>query len=294
MTALWFCLICMVSTSLISLISSHIYRRESMLTSELMSFVSFVPGFLCALVMLRVPLHFSSHILIVLFIKNIFYCLSFYFRYESLRKFGPFVGALMLGTQPVIIFLFGLIFLGEFLSWTQMLSMILVAAALLLLSIGKCTLSAGRITSTDFLKYYAFPTIASTLAIILDRYFLSGQISSEDFFVIDRIVLLPAFLLSLLLIKRENIKVGILQKDWRPIVERNWKSLCLVGLLFTVSVYAYSFALKMETAAFVGIFRNSAYPIAAFTGAFIFKQQIASRGWISFSLIFIAIAMSTL
>ena len=286
------CAICAASVSLISLTSSQIYRKEPFVTSELMSFVSFIPGFVFGSIgAFHLPLHFNSGILAALFIKNILYCLSFYFRYESLRKYGPFVGALMLGTQPIIIFLLGLILLGESLTSTQMFSMVTTAFALLLLATdGKRTIG-GRLSFIDFGKYYILPTLASTLAIIWDRYFLRGQISGGDFFILDRLTLIPAFLLAIVLIKRNKFAAGLWQKNYTPILFRNWKLFSTIGLLFTISVYTYNLALTLEKVALVGLFRNAAYPIAAFLGAFLFKQKISSKQWISLSLIFLAILL---
>ena len=288
--AIWFNMICAVSIALISLSSSRLYRKEPLITSELMSLVSFAPGFFySAVAIFYLPLHVAGWTLSALLIKNILYCLSFYFRYESLRKFGPFVGALMLGTQPIVIFVFGLFLLGETLSSTQMFSVILAAAALVTLAAKGKGSAQNRINLNDFVKYYAFPALASTLAIVWDRYFLKGHFSSSEFFTLDRLTLVPAFLLTLGLIKQKNFMAGIWRKSYPLIIARNWKSLAMIGALFTFSVYAYNLALGVEKAAVVGLFRNSSYPLAAFAGAFFFQQKISFREWLSLSFVASAI-----
>lgn len=290
--SLGFSIICMCSIGLISLASSYLYRKEPLVTSELMSLVSFVPGFIYASIALFfLPFQLSIGTLSALVLKNVLYCLSFYLRYESLRKFGPFVGALMLGTQPIVIFLFGLILLGETLSGSQVFSVTLATAALIILAMKGNRTSVNHMTLLDFGKCYAFPTLASTLAIVWDRFFLKGQIPSEAFFIFDRATLIPAFLLALALIKRKTFMSGLWQSNFPLIFARNWKMLSTIGILFTVSVYTYNLALGMEKAAVIGLFRNAAYPIAAFVGAFLFQQKISMREWVSLSLILGAVLL---
>ena len=165
--SLVFSIICMCSVGLISITSSYLYRKEPLVTSELMSLVSFAPGFIYASIALFfLPFHLTAGTQSALPLKNVLYCLSFYLRYESLRKFGPFVGALMLGMQPIVIFLFGLVLLGETLNGSQVFSLTLAAAALAILATNGNRAAGYKITLLDFGKYYAFPTLASTLAIV--------------------------------------------------------------------------------------------------------------------------------
>jgi drug/metabolite transporter (DMT)-like permease len=274
----------MCSIGLISLTSSHLYRKEPLITSELMSLVSFAPGFVYAVFALSFyPFHLSPGALTALFLKNVLYCFSFYLRYESLRRFGPFVGALMLGTQPIVIFLLAFVLLGETLNMAQVFSVTLVGAALLTLATKRNPSSSSPITFLDFGKYYIFPTLISTLAIVWDRYFLKGQISSGVFFVFDRATLIPAFFLALFMIKPKSFMTN--RWSLSPVFVRNWKMLTLISILFTISVYTYNVALGLEKAAVIGLFRNAAYPLAALVGAFLFQQKISSREWLSLSLI---------
>ena len=135
--------------------------------------------------------------------------------------------------------------------------------------------------------------VASALVVVWDRYYLREYVSSGDFFVIDRLILIPSFLLVLGLMKGKKIISDLQQKINLPIIVRNWKPLLLIGLLFTISVYTYNVALGIEKAAVVGVFRNSAYPIAAFLGAFLFQQKISSKQWLSFSLLVVAIFLGS-
>ena len=287
-TALYFSIVCALSVALISLISSQLYKKEPLLNSELMSFISFAPGLIYSgFTIFNISSSVSAYILFSLLIKNFFYCLSFYYRYESLRKFGPFIGALMLGTQPIIIFLFGLLLLGETLSSFQILSVGLTTSALILLTTRN---NSGEISINfaGFTKYYLFPTLASALAIIWDRYFLNGKFPSSEFFIIDRFTLVPAFLLSLAFIKGKNFRKSLWQNHYKYILENNWKALSSSAFLFTLSVYAYNMALELEKAALVGLFRNAAYPLAAFVGTFWFKQRLTKIQWVSLSLILLS------
>ena len=131
--------------------------------------------------------------------------------------------------------------------------------------------------------------IASALAIVWDRYFLKGQMTGNEFFIFDRIVLLPTFLLAVLIIRRGNFRFGSPLENSLSVLARNWKSLLAIGTLFTLSAYTYNLALELEKVALVGLFRNSAYPVAAFVGAFIFKQRTSTREWLSLALIFFAV-----
>lgn len=290
--SLWWCATCAISVILISLSSSQVYRREPLVTSELMSVISFAPGFILGgIAVFHIPLHFHNEMLLALFIKNLFYCVSFYFRYESLRKYGPFVGALMLGTQPILIFLLGLMILEEGLTSSQTLSVALASAALILLTKNSPLHenNGNRFRFFDFAKYFALPSLASTLAIILDRFFLRGHITSNEFFVLDRLALIPAFTLTIFAIKRGKLATVVEWEIVSPILTRNWKLLSLIGILFTFSVYSYNAALAGEKAALVGLFRNAAYPFSAFIGAFIFQKKITCRQWLSLSLILAAL-----
>ncbi len=195
----------------------------------------------------------------------------------------------MLGTQPIIIFIFGLIFLGENLSATQGLSMVLTVSALLLLAGGTTNESEeSKISLSAFAKYYIFPTLASGLAIVWDRYFLKGELSGNEFFILDRVVIVPAFLLVVAIIRRNDFKKSIWKDSYLSIFTRNWQLLLSIGLLFTLSVYAYNLALALEKAALVGLFRNAAYPVAAFTGTLLFEQKVSAKKWVSLSLIVLA------
>jgi drug/metabolite transporter (DMT)-like permease len=255
-----------------------------------MSLVSFTPGFIYAsLALFFYPVHLSAGTLAALFLKNILYCLSFYLRYESLRRFGPFVGALMLGTQPIVIFLLGFVLLSETLNGTQIFSMTLVAAALIALATKRHHLSSGKISFLDFGKYYIIPTLISTLAIVWDRYFLKRQITSEVFFIIDRATVIPAFFLVLFIIKPKSFTANRWATDFSRVFARNWKMLSMIAILFTISVYTYNVALGLEKAAVVGLFRNAAYPLAALVGAFLFRQKISAHEWLSLSLIVAAV-----
>ncbi len=290
--AIGFSLVCMISVSLISIISSGLYRREQALTSEAMSFVSFAPGILYGIGAAAIlPLDFSGMLLGSLLVKNILYCLSFHFRYESLRKFGPFVGALMLGTQPIAIFFFGWSILGEAISSFQIVSVVLVALALLMLAKPSRTSTEPQVTLSTFAKYYLLPTVASTLAIIWDRFFLKGQIAVDEFFILDRLMLVPALIIVLFLLSRSQVGSLVRSIESSKILTRNWKSTLAIGLLFTLSVYAYNSALEVENAAVVGLFRNSAYPLAAFAGAFVFERKTSLREWVSFSIVVVAVVI---
>ena len=198
----------------------------------------------------------------------------------------------MLGAQPLIIFIFGLVFLGEHLSVSQELSVFLTVVALLLLvNKAEKTDDKASVSLFDFSKYYLFPAIASGLAIVWDRYFLKGEMTVESFFVLDRIIIIPAFIVALLLIRRGGFEKSFLREKYVSTITNNWAFLSLIGLLFTVSVYTYNLALSVDKAALVGFFRNTAYPIAAFLGAFLFQQKIPVRRWVSLSLIGLAIAL---
>ncbi len=293
--ALSFNIVCMLAVSLISLVSSQLYRQEKKATSELMAFVSFAPGFLYALFAFPfVVTHVDTYIISALLVKNILYSLSFYFRYESLKKFGPFIGALMLGTQPIAIFFFGWVILNETVSIFKIYSLILITLALFILTFQKSSHSGSRISLGDFAKYFLMPTLASTLAIVWDRYFLKNEIPKAEFFVLDRIILIPALIITLMIYHRSVAKTSIWQPGSIQVMRRNWKLLFAIGLLFTVSVYSYNSALELENAAVVGLFRNSAYPLAAFCGAFLFARKTSLMEWISLALVVIAITLGVL
>jgi drug/metabolite transporter (DMT)-like permease len=291
-TALFPIFICVVATSAISLLSSRLYRRELAIRSELMAFISFLPGFLIStLALLNSDFSFSPRLVLALFVKNLLYCLSFYYRYESLKKFGPFVGALMLGTQPIVVFFLAFILIGETLIIVQIGSVFLASLSLLLMT-SKDQSQSNQIKWNDFAKYYALPALASGLAIVWDRFFLKGELSSDQFFILDRIVILPSFIFIVLLVRKGRLLDSFTSIGQPGILARNWATLATIGVLFTVSTYAYNLALTTEKAALVGLARNSSYPIAAFAGTFIFEQNVTFKKWLSLALVVSAVLVS--
>lgn len=290
--AAWLSIICASSIGMISLTSSQLYRREPLITSELMAIVSFLPGFILAAIALgTIPFTLNLGTLVALLVKNVLYGLSFYYRYESLRIFGPFVGALMLGTQPIIIFVLGSALLGEHLTSTQIASIAIASVGLLLLAKKDSATPEQKINPVDFAKYFVLPTLASALAIIWDRQFLRGALSADQFFVFDRLLAIPAFFLALGFVGGNVFRKSHWRVNSMAITGRNWKLLCLIGLLFTVSVYTYNLALEIEKAALVSLVRNTSYPIAALIGAFMFQQQISTRRWVSLSLVILSVVL---
>jgi len=259
-----------------------------------MGLVSFLPAAVFAAVAAwQTSIHLTDSLIAALMLKNILYCLSFYFRYESLRIFGPFVGALMMGTQPIVIFVLGSILLGENLSVTQSFSMAVASAGLLLLASkdSHISVNAQRISPKDFGKYYLLPTLASSLAIIWDRYFLRGALSGNEFFILDRLLIIPAFALLLISLRGKRLWAGTWLTDSASVLRRNGQSLALIGILFAVSIYTYNLALEIEKVALVSLVRNLSYPMAAFIGAFTFRQQISTKRWLSFSLVLLSVLL---
>ncbi len=294
-TVFWLCLICAICVCLVSLVSSHLFRKEPNITTELMSMVSFVPGFAVAAAILPfVSVRFESPLLATLMVKNILYGLAFYYRYESLRKFGPFIGALMLGTQPIVIFVLALGMLGEGLPPMQILGVALAAGALLILARGSNGDGAIRISWPDFTLYYALPTLVAALAVVWDRYLLKGRLTGMEFFALDRLTLLPALLIALALIRGRDFPRVFRSGFDRALLARNWIPLAAVAVLVTGSVFPYNLALEMEKAAIVGLFRNAAYPLAAFLGAFLFSHRVTGREWLSLIMVVAAMFFSTL
>lgn len=254
--------------------------------------VSFLPAAVFAAVAAgQTSVNLTSGLTAALMFKNILYCLSFYFRYESLRIFGPFVGALMMGTQPIVIFVLGSILLGENLSVAQSLSMAIASGGLLLLASkdSHVSINTKTISPKDFGKYYMLPTLASALAIIWDRYFLRGSLSSNEFFILDRLLVVPAFALLLVTLRGKQLWRGTWLADSSSVLMRNWKSLTVIGILFALSVYTYNRALEIEKVALVSLVRNVSYPMAAFIGAFAFRHQISTKRWLSFSLVLLSV-----
>lgn len=288
----WLCSTCGIFVGLVSLASSHLFRKDNSVSSELVSLISFVPAFCMGLGYLLVtPIPFTFGFISILAIKNMLYCFAFYLRYESLRKFGPFAGALMLGTQPVIIFALGVSILNEQLSVTQVLSILLITAALLSLA----TKGNSRgIHRRIFFGYYIVPTLISSLVVICDRYFLRDKISEADYFALDRFLLLPAFLIVLAFVVCFKLNSDQKMNRWLVTLKKNWFWLISISILFTAGAFFYNFALGMEKAAVVSLFRNASYPVAAFIGVFLFKHHMEKKDWVSLALVSSAILLGTL
>lgn len=133
--------------------------------------------------------------------------------------------------------------------------------------------------------------MASALAIIWDRYFLRGTLSASEFFILDRILVIPAFILVLIPLRGRQLWTGAWIADSFSILMRHWRSLSMIGLLFAISVYTYNRALGIEKVALVSLLRNVSYPMAAFIGAFAFRQQISIKRWLSFSLVLLSVLL---
>jgi drug/metabolite transporter (DMT)-like permease len=287
-TAFWWSLACVLAVAGTSLCASRLYRAELGIGSGLMSVVSFLPMFVFAIVSLPgLAWDLPIRSLVVIFVKNVFYALSFYYRYESLRAFGPFIGALMLGTQPLFLSFMAYTVLNEALAPAQWGGIVGASIGLFLLNL-KPRRPEDRVGAGAFLLYYLLPMLASTAAMVCDRYFLKGQVGGMDYFLIDKVLLLPAALLTLLPLCALS---GEKLFD-RSILARRRRELVLIGLLFFISSLAYTFALKHERAALVGLFRNASYPLAAFIGVFAFRQQISRRQWASLALVCASIAIA--
>lgn len=286
---------CCLCVCLISLASSHLYKKEPLISSEFILLFSTLPGFgMSSLLLITTQLNINYHVWIVIFVKNVLYCLSFYFKYESLRRFGPFTGALMLGTQPLFLSLLGMFLLGERLTIHQDLSVAVAVASLSILFLARQATKTRPVNTSQFLKYYLLPTLISSISIIVDRFFLKETLSGSDFFIIDRFTLMVSAVSTVFFIRGKNLGNFFWNRRNLSTFKTNWVNLAFISALFTISGYVYTLALAHEKAIIVGLFRISAYPIAALIGAFVFKQKLLLKEWLSLAFVCSAIMLSSL
>jgi len=287
------CLICAVAVALISVLSSSLYGREPAIPTAFMAVSSFAPGFIYALFSVNgVRWNGMWVFFSLLLLKNAVYCFAFFNRYEALRKFGAFRGALVVGAQPPLILILSALFLKEPVNIYRICSVILVSLAIILLGGPAAKDTESRLSILDWMKWLVLPSFASAGIFILDRYFLKGTVSPDLYFTYDRVALMIILALGALASRLRRSKANAM--DWQKIIARNWAVLLTIGALFTLSVYAYNRALSLEDATTVSLFRNAAYPSAALLGAWVFQRRLVRQDVLSAFLVLVSVPLGLL
>ena len=168
-------------------------------------------------------------------------------------------------SRPMFVVLFSILLFGERLSLLQWVGVLLVLAALYLLSVSsrKEGIHFTRSKGIAWMVLSVFTGVASAL---YDKHILKAM---EPLFVqswsnLYITVILAVFLLVDYLCDRKNFK-GF-RFDWLIV---------LIAVLITVSDAVYFFALKDETAllSVISMIRRSSVVITFLFGAFVYKEQ---------------------
>lgn len=254
-----------------SVVASQIFKNEDRVSGSLTSAISFFPAFLIALLFLPLVWEQASLPLIAqLFCKDCLYGLAFYIRFEGLKRLGPFLGAVLLGAQPIFVAVTSFLLLGENLTALQVLSLAVTAGGLYFLS---KTNKKGTLAMKDVFQLLFAPSLLMGLVATLDRKVLAGQLTGSVFFILDKALLLPAFLFTLCLLgRRKQIQP---KKVFPAFVENRQlfgRMILILGGLWLVSSLTYGLALQAEKATVVIVIRNLSYPLAALCSVIFFKE----------------------
>ncbi|MGB3317033.1 MAG: EamA family transporter, partial [Albidovulum sp.] len=248
---------------------------------------SIIPSFIICLVFAILSDHeISLGIFALLCLKNVLYGSGFYLRLRGIEHLGAFNGALMAASQPVLISVMSLIILSEELGTVQWVSIGAVFAAIFL------PVRGSAVTLKDLMYYVAIPTFLFSGTVIFDRYLLTTHLEPTNFFVWDKISVLPAVLLSLLFAGK------LRNTDFSPVKIFSSKKasfiIILMGLSWGIASYTYAVALSGEKAAIITLVRNLAFPLTAIIGGFIFREAIRTSQYLSLAIVVGAIFCGTL
>jgi len=116
-------------------------------------------------------------------------------------------------------------------------------------------------------------------------------VSPSDFYILDKCLLLPSFLLTIGLLQPKELKLTF-SKIRRNLIP--YKAMLLLGFFWLTSSALYGFALSLEKTTIVFIIRNLSYPLAAIIGAFWFKEHITLKRAIGFALITLSAVLGVL
>jgi drug/metabolite transporter (DMT)-like permease len=266
--------------NVINSLSSSFYTRSKLINSETASIISIFPSFLlCTMISWNFTNQINFNLFLVLCFKNIIYGFGFYLRYQGFERLGAFNGALMAAMQPILISVLSLIILGEYLSYIQWIAIAMIFFAIIM------PIGLDKIDIYTLTKFVALPSIMFCISTIFDRYLLVNHFHPLEFFVWDKISVLPAVFISIVLAGRiKNINFPKSHTIGATIA-------IILGLSVSwgIASFTYALALAGEKTAIITLVRNLAFPATAVLGGFLFREKVTVRQYISLVIVVTAI-----
>ncbi len=265
-----------------SLLGTQALRSRSLSAGEI-TLLSLLPAFIVALVTgVNFWQELTPLVMSLMILKNALYGFAFYLRFRGFSYLGGFQGALLAASQPVIVSVLSLTFLGEHLLAKQWFAILLIAIALLI----PARLEEGK--SRDVVKFVLVPALLLSLVVIIDRWILVHSLNPLSFFVLDKTVLFPVVVLTLAVSGRHRL----VAKKWGDVKFSTFLWVLALGLTWGLAAYTYGVSLASEKTAIVVLIRNLAFPAAALGSAFFFKEKLDSSRVLSLLLVICACAIA--
>lgn len=247
-----------------SLMSTQVLRSKR-LSAGSVTLVSLLPAFLISMVCsIQFWNSLTWMVASLMILKNIFYGSAFYLRFRGLSHLGGFQGALLAACQPVLVSVLSLTFLGEHLLAKQWFAVMLITGALLL----PVRFENGK--NKDVVQFALLPALLLSLVVVMDRWILVNALNPIAFFVLDKALLFPVVLLTLMISGRYKIR----RLKQGPLKSSTVLWILALGLTWALASYTYGVSLAGEKTAIVTLVRNLAFPAAAIGSAFLFNEKL--------------------
>ncbi|BBH54374.1 hypothetical protein JCM31447_28380 [Fluviispira sanaruensis] len=188
----------------------------------------------------------------------------------------------MAASQPVLVSVLSLGVLGEHLLMKQWFAVALITVALLV----PAKFEKGK--HSDILNFALVPALLLSIVIVIDRWILVNSLSPLEFFVLDKAILFPVVVLTLVLSGQHQLKWTAPAK----LKSSTWFWICSLGLTWGLASYTYGVSLAGEKTALVTMIRNLAFPAAALESALLFGEQLNKSRILSLVLVDSACAIA--
>lgn len=256
-----------------SLAASHLFRANKLINPTTLLLISIIPAFVAAVIYLPFIGGYGSISAVGLMIlKQILYVFVFFIRLQSFRDLGAYAGGTLLIAQPIMVAMFSWLLLGESLSLSEM-----GLAALTLCGIWVVSASSQEkiYSSRKLTVYMALPAILMAVIAVVERYILLTHMSGVEFFVVDKLVMLPTFLLIYLVLMRfiaDEFRIQLRAVSG----SRLFVIVLVLGFLWGASSLFYGLALELQKTLWVTMIRSLAFTLVALLGSFLDQKPLSA------------------
>jgi hypothetical protein len=236
-----------------SLAASHTFKTQQTFNSTTLLVFSVSPAFLVSIFWSFFLSYSVSWLeLGLIALKNSLYAVVLFLRLESFKILGAYSGAVLLIMQPIAIAILSWLLLGESLNYLEG-----TFAAFTLSGIWMASTSGTQSSHPLVLivRYVTVPAILMAFIALIERYILLGAVSAIEFFVIDKLIMLPTFLVMYVFC----IRLGFIDAriDFCGTSSSRLSLMLLVlGGLWGTSTLFYALALEREKTMWVTMIRS--------------------------------------